>query len=81
MFFVGDIDDGVCGPALTITLEWSEPASDLILCVTEPDGTMVNTDFNIIGVSARLNCARLRPAHLYRGSRLFAPLLEENQWA
>ena len=32
----------VCGPALTITLEWEETESDLDLLVTEPDGSIVN---------------------------------------
>ncbi|CAM9421032.1 unnamed protein product [Ascophyllum nodosum] len=36
------IIDEVCGPALTITLEWSEIASDLDLFVTEPDGSIVS---------------------------------------
>ncbi|CAN0465773.1 unnamed protein product, partial [Ascophyllum nodosum] len=31
-----------CGPALTITLEWSETASDLDLFVTEPGGSIVS---------------------------------------
>ncbi|CAN0025918.1 unnamed protein product, partial [Ascophyllum nodosum] len=36
------IIDEVCGPALTITLEWEETDSDLDLMVTEPDGSVVS---------------------------------------
>ncbi|CAN0220511.1 unnamed protein product [Ascophyllum nodosum] len=36
------IIDEVCGPALTITLEWEETESDLDLLVTEPDGSIVS---------------------------------------
>ncbi|CAN0119386.1 unnamed protein product, partial [Ascophyllum nodosum] len=41
MSFVGDIE-GPCGPALTITLSWSEVESDLDLFVTEPGGEVVS---------------------------------------
>ena len=63
MLFVGDIDDGVCGPALTITLEWSEPGIDIDLIVTEPNGPGVSF-YNSMGVSAPLDYARLRLVHL-----------------
>ena len=63
MLFVGDIDDGVCGPALTITLEWSEPDSNLQLLIVKPTGQPVGFG-DLMGVSAHLNCARWRPVHL-----------------
>ena len=58
MSFVGDIE-GPCGPALTITLSWTEVESDLDLYVTEPGGEVVRFA-NMVGVSAYLNGACLR---------------------
>ena len=49
MSFVCGLDE-VCGPALTIILEWSESLNDLDLAVTEPDGTLVRFS-NMVGVS------------------------------
>ena len=55
MSFVCGLDE-VCGPALTITLEWSESLTDLDLAVTEPDGTLVRFS-NMVGVSKSSNDA------------------------
>ena len=57
----------VCGPALTITLEWSEIASDLDLFVTEPDGSIVSFA-RMVGVSAHSNGASLRHVQLFMGN-------------
>ena len=54
----------VCGPALTITLEWEETDSDLDLMVTEPDGSIVSFA-SMVGVSAHSNGARLRHIRLF----------------
>ena len=54
----------VCGPALTITLEWEETDSDLDLMVTEPDGSIVSFA-SMVGVSANSNSARLRHVRLF----------------
>ena len=54
----------VCGPALTITLEWEETDSDLDLLVTEPDGSIVSFA-SMVGVSAHSNGARLRHVRLF----------------
>ena len=54
----------VCGPALTITLEWEETDSDLDLMVTEPDGSIVSFA-SMVGVSAHSNGARLRHVRLF----------------
>ena len=58
MSFLCGLDE-VCGPALTITLEWSESLNDLDLAVTEPDGTWVRFS-KIVGVSKSPNRARLK---------------------
>ena len=54
----------VCGPALTITLEWEETESDLDLLVTEPDGSIVSFA-SMVGVSAHSNGAHLRHVRLF----------------
>ena len=54
----------VCGPALTITLEWEETESDLDLLVTEPDGSIVSFA-SMVGVSAHSNDSRLRHVRLF----------------
>ena len=54
----------ICGPALTITLEWEETDSDLDLLVTEPDGSIVSFA-SMVGVSAHSNGARLRHIRLF----------------
>ena len=64
MPFVCDLEEPPCGPALTITLEWSETASDLDLMVTEPDGSIVSFAV-MVGVSAHSNGARLRHVQLF----------------
>ncbi|CAN0433790.1 unnamed protein product, partial [Ascophyllum nodosum] len=46
--------DEVCGPALTIILEWSESLNDLDLAVTEPDGTLVRFS-NMVGSAGFLD--------------------------
>ena len=56
----------VCGPALTITLEWEETDGELDLFVTEPDGSLVNFA-SMVGVSAHSNGARLRRVRLFQG--------------
>ena len=53
MLFVCGLGE-VCGPALTITLEWSESLNDVDLTVTEPDDTLVRFS-NMVGVSKSLN--------------------------
>ena len=63
MPFVCGLAD-VCGPALTITLEWEETDSDLDLMVTEPDGSIVSFA-SMVGVSAHSNGARLRHVRLF----------------
>ena len=64
MPFVCGLEEPPCGPALTITLEWSETASDLDLLVTEPNGSIVSFA-RMAGVSAHLNGARLRHVQLF----------------
>ena len=54
----------VCGPALTITLEWEETESDLDLLVTEPDGSIVSFA-SMVGVSAYSNDPCLRHVRLF----------------
>ena len=66
LIFVCGLDE-VCGPALTITLEWSESLNDLDLAVTEPDGTLVRFS-NLVGVSKSSNGARLKHIHILQGS-------------
>ena len=56
----------VCGPALTITLEWEAIDSELDLVVTEPDGSIVNFA-SMVGVSAHSNGVRLRHVRLLQG--------------
>ena len=54
----------ICGPELTITLEWEETDSDLDLFVTEPDDSIASFA-SMVGLSAHSNGARLRHVRLF----------------